>query len=80
MQDFIYNIAKTFFFLQKFYDRCKEIDRSLHLVMSTFNRFFDDQLNRLSKNQFFFDVLKFNFDLWITLKSKNRFLTPLLPY
>ncbi len=50
------------------------------LVMSIFNRFFDDRLNRLSKNQFFFDFLKFNFDLSIALKSKNRFLTPLLPY
>ncbi len=34
----------------------------LNLVMSIFNRFFDDQLNRLSKNRFFFD-----FDLSITL-------------
>ncbi len=50
------------------------------VVMLIFNRFFDDRLNRLSKNRFFFDFLKFDFDLSITLKSKNRFLTPLLPY
>ncbi len=48
--------------------------------MWIFNRFFDNRLNRLSKNQFFFDFLKFDFDCLIILKSKNRFLTPLLPY
>ncbi len=48
--------------------------------MSIFNLFFDDRLNRLSKNRFFSDFLKFDFDLSIALKSKNRFLTQLLPY
>ncbi len=32
------------------------------LVMSIFNRFFDDRLNRVSKNLFFYDFLKFDFD------------------
>ncbi len=46
------------------------------LVMSIFNRFFDNRLNRLSKNRFFNDFLKFDFDRSIILKSKNRSLTP----
>ncbi len=34
----------------------------LIIVMSIFNRFFDDRLNRVSKNRFFYDFLKFDFD------------------
>ncbi len=32
------------------------------LVMSIFNQFFDNRLNQLSENRFFFDFLKFNFN------------------
>ncbi len=49
---------------------------SLRVVMSIFNRFFDDRLNRVSQNWFFYDFLKFNFDWSIVLKSKNRSLIP----
>ncbi len=38
------------------------IYRISRLVMSIFNRFFDDHLNRLSKINFFFNFLKFDFD------------------
>ncbi len=43
-------------------------------VMSIFNWFFDNRLNRFSKNWFiFYDFIKFYFDWSIILKLKNRF-------
>ncbi len=49
-------------------------DEEWELVMSIFNRFFDDRLNGLSENRFFSNFLKFDCDPSIILKSKNRSL------
>ncbi len=60
------SIAKPFF----------DVSLEMSPVMLIFNRFFDDRLNRVSKNRFFYYFLKFDFDWSIILKSKNRFLIP----
>ncbi len=57
-------------------------DNAGELVMSIFNQFFDDRLNRLSENRFFCDFLKFGFDqsIILTYQRPYKFNKSQLPY